>query len=69
MDQKKDWVRSDALTGIGEPPAKSASAVPPAPAQPAPAPASSARGTISVEEVMDIQELAELARQIEQRKP
>ncbi len=34
----------------------------------APATPSAARGTISIEEVMDIEELADLARQIEKRE-
>src|SRR6185312_14442862 len=61
MEQKKDWVRSDSLGGGAD--------VPPvvqAPAAAAPA-ASSARGTVSIDEVMDIEELADLARQIEKR--
>ena len=63
MEQKKDWVRSDSLTAPDVPPPGPAPAAAPA------APASSARGTISIDEVMDIEELADLARQIEKRVP
>jgi hypothetical protein len=59
MEQKKDWVRSEALAGESVPAASS----PPA----AIAPQAPARGSISVEEVKDIEELAELARQVEKR--
>jgi twitching motility protein PilT len=66
MEQKKDWVRSDSLAGGADvPPVVQA----PAASLPAAPTASSARGTISIDEVMDVEELAELARQIEQRTP
>ena len=75
MEQKKDWVRSDSL--VGGDAAATAAALSPATAAPPAAPtaatpaaaASQARGTITIEEVMDIQELADLAKQIERRKP
>ena len=73
IEQKKDWVRSDSLAeavAASEPPTPVVpAAVAPAasPATLAPPAASAARGTITIEEVMDIQELADLARQIEQR--
>lgn len=63
MEQRRDWVRNDELAG-GEMPTASV------PVKPAPAgPASAARGSISVEEAKDIQELDELAREIEKRRP
>ena len=68
MEQKKDWVRTDSLVGdvpaVEAPPILSA----PAPAASAAGAPAVARGTISVEEVMDIEELADLAKQIERRK-
>jgi twitching motility protein PilT len=77
MEQKKDWVRSDSLAGRDRPAtdvsAPAAPTVAPAPAAPAvaPVPAASAppagRGTITVDEVLDIEELADLARQVEKR--
>jgi twitching motility protein PilT len=80
MEQRKDWVRNDVLMG-GEGAASGASgessgvAVPPGVATRSPATAASApaappaRGTISIDEAMDIEELADLARQIEKRVP
>jgi twitching motility protein PilT len=62
MQQKTDWVRTDSLSGAGDVPAPAG-----APPASAPSPSSSARGTISVEEVRDIEELADLTRQIEKR--
>lgn len=63
MEQRRDWVRNDELAG-GEMPTASV------PVKPAPAgPTSAARGSISVEEAKDIQELDELAREIEKRRP
>ena len=75
MEQKKDWVRSDSLAGGDGPlttgPRATAPVPAPAPARGTPppdAPASSPeRGSITVEEVMDIEELADLARQVEKR--
>jgi hypothetical protein len=72
MEQKKDWVRSDALgrgEGSGEavtpaPAATAASAAALAPAAPT---GTAARGSISIDEAMDIEELTDLARQIEKR--
>jgi len=61
MEQKRDWVRSDSLGG------SEAVALPPAPSPPPAAESSPTRGTITVDE-MDIEELADLARQIETRK-
>jgi hypothetical protein len=66
MEQKKDWVRSDSLAEAAAP---SETPTPPVlPAAPSVAPASATRGTITIEEVMDIQELADLAKQVERRK-
>jgi twitching motility protein PilT len=66
MQQKTDWVRTDALTSTAAAPADvpAPAGTPPANAPP---PSSSARGTISVEEAMDIEELANLTKQIEKR--
>ncbi len=68
MEQKKDWVRSDALTAREESPAAQCAGGardfgPPR------RPRRLSRGTISIDEVMDIEELADLARQIEKRVP
>ena len=61
MEQKKDWVRSDSLGSGSDLPASAA------PMTSVPATPPAARGSISIEEVMDIEELADLARQIEKR--
>jgi twitching motility protein PilT len=75
MEQKKDWVRNDiaASTAVANEGAagtgSSAESVVAPPSLAPKAPAVSAPNEISIDEELDVEELAELARQIERRAP
>ena len=67
MDQKRDWVRATPEENADPIPSRTPA---PAPRRAAPAPSpANLSGEISIDEDMDLEELAELAKQIEKRAP